>query len=214
MQTGGVSSPGTGRAYSFVSRWALGAPREACWAVLADPELSWPRWWPGLRGRVVALTDDGARQGSRAALAFRTPFGRRLRLELEATTVEPPSSARFEVTGDLVGTGVVTVSDAGPGASVVVVHWDVRTARWWLDPVGPLSRPLAVWSHARVMRAGGRGLAADLAGGRIPEDSGGDVAAAEGLQPDGAQSQGDRHQPSGGDAVVRVHGQRAEVVER
>jgi hypothetical protein len=138
--------------------------------VLADPELSWPRWWPGLQGRVLALTDDGARQGSRAALAFRTPLGRRLRLELEATHVRPPGAARFAVTGDLVGTGLVTVSDAGPEASVVVVHWDVRTARWWLDPVGPLSRPLAAWSHARVMRAGERGLAAALVAAAVPAD--------------------------------------------
>jgi hypothetical protein len=151
-----------------VSRWTLAAPREACWALLADPELSWPRWWPGLRGHVVVLTDDDARQGSRAALAFRTPFGRRLRLELEARAVVPPSSARLAVTGDLVGTGLVTVSDAGPQASVVVVHWAVRTARWWLDPVGPLSRPLAAWSHARVMRAGERGLAAALVAVGVP----------------------------------------------
>lgn len=161
-----MPSPRTGRDYSFVSRWTVAAPREACWAVLADPELSWPRWWPGLSGRVLALSADDARQGSRAALAFRTPFVRRLRLELTATHVEPPSSARFAVTGDLVGTGVVTLA-GGAGSTLVTVLWDVRTASRWLDPVGPLSRPLARWSHARVMRTGGRGLAAEL-GGRAP----------------------------------------------
>ncbi|MGC5167632.1 hypothetical protein [Luteimicrobium sp. DT211] len=157
-----MPSPRTGRDHAFVSRWSVAAPREACWAVLAAPELSWPRWWPGLRGSVLALTDDDARLGSRAALAFRTPFGRRLRLELEAVAVEPPSSARFAVAGDLVGVGVVTLADDGPSATVVVVRWDVRTARWWLDPLGPWSRPLAAWSHARVMRAGEHGLAGAL----------------------------------------------------
>ena len=169
-QTGGVPSPRSGRDYSFVSRWTVAAPREACWAVLADPSLSWPRWWPGLEGRVLALTDDDARQGSRAALAYRTPLGRRLRIELVAAHVAPSAAVRFDVTGDLAGTGLVTLGDDGarPGGTVVTVHWDVRTVRWWLDAFGAWSRPLAAWSHARVMRAGERGLAAVL---RVPAPS-------------------------------------------
>ena len=179
--------------------------------MLADPELSWPRWWPGLRGRVLALSADDARQGSRAALAFRTPFVRRLRLELTAAHVEPPAAARFAVTGDLRGVGVVTLADDG-AATVVTVHWDVRTATRWLDPVGPLSRPLARWSHAHVMRAGERGLAGELT---VPRSwSRGDVTATERLEAEHAQGEGDRGQPGRGDGGVRVDREGAQVVER
>ena len=214
-QTGNVPSPRTKRAYAFVSRWTVAAPREACWAVLADPELSWPRWWPGLAGRVLALTDDDARQGSRAALAFRTPLGYRLRLELVAAHVAPPSGVRFDVTGDLAGTGAVTLDGGGDGGgrTTVTILWDVRTTRRAMNLAGPALAPLFGWAHRRVMRAGERGLAGALAEAAGPSRSGGDVATAEPLEPENAQRRGDHDEPCRGRGVVRVDGEGAQVVE-
>ena len=186
--------------------------------MLADPELSWPRWWPGLAGRVLALTDDDARRGSRAALAFRTPLGYRLRLELVAAHVAPPSGVRFDVTGDLAGTGVVTLDGGGdPGRTTVRILWDVRTTRRAMNLAGPALAPLFGWAHRRVMRAGERGLAGALAEPAAPSRSrsrsGGDVATTERLEPHGAQRDGDRDEPGRGGGVVPVDGERAEVVE-
>lgn len=181
-----------------MSRWTLDAPREACWAVLADPALSWPTWWPGMSGEVVGL-GDGDGDGSRARLSYRAPLGYTLRIGLHARRVEPPSGARFDVSGDLVGTGVVTLASASPrraapavldvpGAptartaltvpqampdevTVVTILWDVRTTRPWMNALAPVLGGAFAWAHERVLRDGERGLRAHLA-------VGGDVAPA------------------------------------
>lgn len=147
-------------AYHLVTRWHLPAPRVACWAVLAEPSLSWPRWWPGLEGE-VAEPDRSAR------LTYRTGLGYRLGMVLRVEARCAPSSARFSVRGDLVGDAVVVLRDApGPGGAAgteLTLRWDVRTRRPWMNVLAPAARPAFAWAHARVMADGARGLAAHLA---------------------------------------------------
>lgn len=163
------------RRYRFETTWLLDAPVEACWAVLADPALSWPSWWPGLAGDVVEL-GPAARDhvGSRARLRYRSPFGFTLRIELALVAARPPVAATFAVRGDLVGRGTVDLApadarpggrcdkDPGPVGTRVVVGWDVATTRGWMNALGPVASPAFAWSHAHVMRRGGAGLAVRL----------------------------------------------------
>jgi hypothetical protein len=144
------------RRYRFTTVWHLPAGREAVWAVLADPVLTWPRWWPGLDATSVHAAGDDADGpvGSRAALVLRPArWAYALRFGLEITAADPPRAALLAVDGDLVG--------AGEGCTVIL-DWEVATTRRWMNLTAPLLTPVFARAHARALRAGERGLAADL----------------------------------------------------
>lgn len=145
--------------YRLRSTWLLAAPVETCWDVLADPTMSWPRWWPRVTAADVRARSDLV--GSTADVTFRTGlYALRLRLAVDAA--KPPRQVLLRATGDLVGTADVGLEPVGQHTRVEI-DWDVRTTRAWMNALGPvLARPFAA-SHAAVMRSGERGLTAYLA---------------------------------------------------
>lgn len=155
------------RRYGFTTVWHLPAGRDAVWAVLADPSMTWPRWWPGLSATSTTPAADGG-PGSSAAMVLRPArWAYALRFTLAITAVDPPRSAVLDVGGDLVGSGHVHLAGAGDGC-LVVLRWEVATARPWMNATAPLLAPVFAGAHARAMRAGERGLAAHL--GRTARD--------------------------------------------
>ncbi|WP_034648184.1 SRPBCC family protein [Cellulomonas sp. HZM] len=147
------------RHYHLRSVWSVDARADDVWAVLADPAMSWPRWWPGVRAERVEPREQLV--GSRAEVTFRARVGYGLRLRLLVTRATPPHAVTIATAGDLVGTADVTLRPDADRTSVTIV-WDVVTTLAWMNAVGPLlARPFAA-SHAAVMRAGERGLAAEL----------------------------------------------------
>ncbi|AEE46506.1 hypothetical protein [Cellulomonas fimi] len=144
------------RGYVLTSVWRVGAPLARCWDVLADPALTWPDWWPHLRTRDVAPADGLV--GSSATLLFRTPLGYPLRVALVVTAAESQRRVLVRATGDLDGTGDVRLTAAAADRTRIDVHWDVRTTPRWMNVTAPLLGRAFVASHARVMRAGERGL--------------------------------------------------------
>ncbi|RHA44467.1 SRPBCC family protein [Cellulomonas rhizosphaerae] len=161
-----MTRPVRRRPYRLGSTWLLGAPVDRCWQVLADPSMSWPLWWPGVRADGVDPVD--ALVVSSADVVFRTRVGYALRLHLVVEAAQAPSPVVLRTTGDRVGTADVALEPvAGPSPLVrVTVAWDVRTTRRWMNALGPvLARPFAA-SHAAVMRSGERGLTSYLAAGR------------------------------------------------
>ncbi|MFC0715186.1 hypothetical protein [Cellulomonas biazotea] len=153
------------RGYMLSSRWRVGAPLARCWEVLADPELTWPVWWPRLRTRDVAPVDGLV--GSSATLLFRTPLGYALKVGLVVDEADPHRRVLVSATGDLVGTGDVALTALAPERTQIAVVWDVRTTRRWMNATAPLLGGVFAASHARVMRAGERGLDAHLARTRV-----------------------------------------------
>lgn len=170
------------RRYTLTSLWSLGAPVARCWDVLADPGMSWPRWWPGVSAESVATTPDGL-TGSTATLRFRTPVGYALRVALVVEDACRHEWVRVRAAGDLVGTGFVTLEAPTPASTEIRVRWDVATTRSWMNLAGPLLARGFAASHAAMMRAGERGLAAYLAAGR---DGAGRAGPSGRAAPDGA----------------------------
>lgn len=138
--------------------------------MLADPAMTWPRWWPGVVARRVEPRDEHT--GSRATLAFRSPLGYAVVVDLVVLAAEPPHRVRIAVDGDLRGTADVRLTagrptGGGPAgtATTVDVLWRVATTRWWMNASAPLLHRAFAAAHARVMSAGERGLRAYLATG-------------------------------------------------
>ncbi|WP_344103991.1 hypothetical protein [Myceligenerans crystallogenes] len=152
-----------------MDRWRLPVAPERVWAVLADPGVTWPDWWPGMSEEaagVVSGPDGLGAPGSWVRLRLRSPIGGGVRIRLYLTGSRPPTPerggrARLQVSGDLRGIATVHVSrpddDAEPGCEVRLI-WIVTARRGPALLATRISRRLAAWAHARVMSAGERGL--------------------------------------------------------
>ncbi len=116
-------------------------------------------WWPA-----VEISDAPAETsvGGTFALSVRSPLGYRLRTHLTLTEVAPVRSLAASSVGDLRGHGRIELERAA-GGTIVTTRWDVVTARAWMNATAFLLRPLFAAAHARVMRAGERGLRAVVA---------------------------------------------------
>lgn len=147
--------------------------------MLADPRFTWPDWWPGLSAaetRPVVGPDGLAAPGTWARLRVRSPLGYSLgfRLDLRRTTAPSdgvPGRALLDVSGDLAGSAEVTVCAAGVGAvgsstdegsTEVRLLWQVSPVPAWFRAAARIGPGPLSWAHARVMRAGERGLAERL----------------------------------------------------
>ncbi|WP_246119453.1 SRPBCC family protein [Cellulomonas massiliensis] len=147
----------------------MDASPERCWDVLGDPRMTWPRWWPGVSARRVEPRDGPV--GSRATLAFRSPLGYALVVDLVVLAAEPPHRVRIAVDGHLHGTADVRLAGTSPtsaepdgSATTIDVVWRVATTRRWMNAAAPLLHRAFAAAHTRVMAAGEAGLQAHLAG--------------------------------------------------
>lgn len=179
-----------GSVFTLESAWRPPAPVARVWPVLADPRFTWPDWWPGLTASAthsVVGPDGLAAPGTWARLRVRSPLGYTLRFRLDlAQTTAPsdgePGLARLDVSGDLAGRAEVTVSGVsagsagegstsesttgeqltGAGSTQVLLVWRVTPVPAWFRASARIAPGPLAWAHARVMRAGERGLAARL----------------------------------------------------
>jgi hypothetical protein len=149
-------------AYSFVTVWTLEAPIEPVWQAIYHSE-DWPRWWRGVES--VTVLQPGDRQGLGAVRRFcwKSKLPYRLRFDMRVVRIEPPRLLEGHATGELEGEGVWRLEQSG-SVTTVRYDWNVRTARWWMNLIAPLARPLFEWNHDVVMRQGGDGLARLLGG--------------------------------------------------
>ena len=147
-------------AYRFLTTWLVGAPREAAWDVLQDAER-WPLWWRGVQR--VALLDPGDAEsvGSRYRIAWRSRVPYELEFDFTVRRVEAPRLMEGDAAGELAGTGCWRLFEQD-GVTAVVYEWNVRTAKRWMNLLGPVARPVFEHNHDLVMRWGGEGLAREL----------------------------------------------------
>jgi hypothetical protein len=83
--------------------------------------------------------------------------------DMRTTRIEALTVLQGEATGELIGTGR-WVLRSRDGATLVRYIWEVDTAKRWMNVVAPLVRPLFVWNHHAIMRAGEAGLRRHLEG--------------------------------------------------
>lgn len=156
-----------GGTYRLVTTWVLPRPPEEVWPVLTDPGLGWARWWPGLVAVPDGVPVAGGPEclvGRRARVRVRAAAGAYLlRFGVRVAEAQGPVRAVLDVRGDLIGTGVATLTGTPGGGCVVRLDWRVRTARGWMNRTSWLLAPVFRAAHRRVMRRGERGLRRYLA---------------------------------------------------
>jgi hypothetical protein len=152
-----------GAEYSFLSRWSVEVSAARCWEEIERmlrPDAAAATWWPAVE---LVTPPSRVARGEYLVLAVRSPLGYRLRVRLELVDVEPGRAIAAASTGDLRGSGRVEVAPAGPESATVTFRWEVATERRWMNATAWALRPAFERAHAHVMRAGERGLRAELA---------------------------------------------------
>ncbi|MBE1877709.1 hypothetical protein [Myceligenerans pegani] len=184
------------RTFRLITTWSIPAPAPRVWEVLADPGFTWPAWWPGLHAErvgMIAGPDGLGGAGSWVRLRVRSPVGGTLDLRLDLVEAHAPGPlrsgpehpgpehpgpgrpaqkrpgrAKLRVSGDLRGGGSVAVSERPDGPTEVRLTWVVIPTKGRPALVARAAPALCVWAHARVMRAGERGLTRHLARALAP----------------------------------------------
>jgi quercetin dioxygenase-like cupin family protein/uncharacterized protein YndB with AHSA1/START domain len=142
------------RPYLFVDEWDVGAAPEAVFGVLADAR-TYPLWW---RPVYLDVESDGpARVGSRSRQHFKGRLPYHLHTSSVITDFDPPNRLAADVSGDLRGRGVWTLTPVGLGTHVRF-DWQVHADRKLLQILTPLLRPLFRWNHSWAIQAAMRGL--------------------------------------------------------
>ncbi|MFF4226488.1 SRPBCC family protein [Streptomyces abikoensis] len=141
--------------YRFRDAWALPAPPDAVYAVLADAE-GYPAWWPQVR-RVEGADDISGTVRFRSLLPYELVIAAR-------ESRRDPAAGILEIvmTGDLEGWARWTIRSDGAGGSVARFEQDVDVRKPLMRRLALPGRPLFLVNHAWMMRAGRRGLRALL----------------------------------------------------
>ncbi|MFI8188866.1 SRPBCC family protein [Streptomyces sp. NPDC085946] len=144
--------------YRFRSRWTLPAPVPVVYAALERIE-DYPLWWPQVR-EVTRLDATGGVVRIRSLLPY----------DLTQTVHEgrrDPVAGVLEVglSGDIDGWARWTITAEGSG-TLARYDQEVDVRKPLLRRLAVPGRPFFHANHALMMRAGRRGLAARLSGGR------------------------------------------------
>lgn len=147
--------------YHFITTWRVPGTVEEITGILSDaPDLA--RWWPSVYLRVTVL-DPGAASGVGRVVDLYTkgwlPYT--LRWQFVVTDVRP-GTFTLRASGDFVGRGIWTLTQAGPEV-VVTYDWKVRADKPLLRRLSFLLKPIFSLNHHWAMRQGERSLLLELA---------------------------------------------------
>lgn len=147
--------------YRFLTHWRIfGTVREVSEVLGDSAELA--RWWPSVYLGVERVEPGDARGvGRRVRLHTKGWLPYTLDWELRVTESRQPLGFSIEASGDLAGTGVWTLEQAGAW-TLVTYDWRVRTEKPLLRVLSPLLRPVLEANHRWAMRMGEESLKLEL----------------------------------------------------
>ncbi|UYG04657.1 SRPBCC family protein [Halomonas sp. LR3S48] len=146
--------------FDFDTTWHFKAPVEAVFDALSD-SLHWPGWWPGLVDVQPLEAGDDQGIGRTQRFIWKSRLGYRLCFDICITRVAEPCLIEGVANGDVAGVGRWQLYGEKSGTRVRYI-WQVRTVRPWLSLLSRMARPLVLWNHRAMMRAGATGLANHL----------------------------------------------------
>jgi uncharacterized protein YndB with AHSA1/START domain len=140
--------------YVFVDEWDVAAPVEAVFDAIADA-TTYPEWWKPVYIDVEADGAPAVGVVSRQHFKGRLPY--HLRTTSTITRLERPALVEADVTGDLRGRGLWTLTPRD-GATHVRFDWQVFADRKLLRVLTPVLRPAFRWNHNWAIQRAMEGL--------------------------------------------------------
>lgn len=159
------------RRFDLSSAWHLPTTPEAVWEIIADVDMSWPKWWPHctfaaplVRTEPASDNREDILKATTAYLNFKASLGYTLTISIHPTTVATPRAIDFDAGGHLEGTGRVILSPEAKGEETRMdIEWRVRPTQRWMNFLAPVAAPAFTAAHALMMRQGEKGLIGALA---------------------------------------------------
>lgn len=142
--------------YRFVDNWFIKAPIDTVYHYISDPR-TYVQWWPSYDNVRILKDVPFPYVGGQAELIVRSPFGYRLRLEVEVTEANPPVYLKTISRGQLAGTSIWEFSEENDTTHAVWT-WIVRSDHPLLNRLEWLAKPIFAKSHVLASEKGHRGL--------------------------------------------------------
>lgn len=146
--------------YHFFTTWDLEAPIQTIWEAINDP-LHYSSWWKYVESVTEIEPSPPGGAGGLYLYRWKTALPYSLSFKTRHTRSEPPYLAEGTAKGELEGVGLWELKEMD-GFTRVTYDWRVRTTKPWMNLLAPLARPAFSWNHDKIMREGGRALAAHL----------------------------------------------------
>ena len=148
--------------YHFITTWRIPGTVEEITAVLGNA-TDLARWWPSVYLAVTELAagEPGTGLGRRIGLYTKGWLPYTLRWQFVVTEVHP-AGFTLQATGDFVGRGIWTFTQAGPDV-LVQYDWKVLADKPLLRDLSFLMKPIFSANHHWAMRMGERSLLLELA---------------------------------------------------
>jgi uncharacterized protein YndB with AHSA1/START domain len=140
--------------YLFVDEWDVAAPQDRVFDALADSR-TYPRWWTPTYREVAG--EEPPAVGTETHQRFKARLPYTLSTISRIVALEPPHSFEVEVSGDLRGHGIWTLTPRN-GKVHVRFDWHVHADRTLIRVLTPILRPLFRWNHNVAIRDAMRGL--------------------------------------------------------
>jgi hypothetical protein len=145
-----------GSQYSFSSTWRIAASQERVWRAFEEllPSENPFVFWPGMRSE--------RRGGPDIHVTAASPVGYTLRFRVFDVVSSPMKRVTLRADGDLLGRATMQLAAVDAVNSTIDVEWHVDVTQPWMRRMRFVLRPVFVFAHDVVMRAGERGLNAWL----------------------------------------------------
>lgn len=142
--------------YKFVDHWYIKAPVETVYEYISNPR-TYPQWWHWYDSVRITKEVEYPHIGGQAELLIRSPFGYRLKIEVETVAADPPHMLKTVSRGDLAGTGDWEFRQEGDTTHAIWT-WIVESNQPLLNRLEWLLKPVFAFSHVLVSGSGHRGL--------------------------------------------------------
>ena len=117
------------------------------WDVIGEVD-QFEAWWPWLEE--FHLDGGSLKKGAVLHGVIAPPLPYRMRIQIELTRCEPPSSIEALIHGDLEGDASFALRARGAGSSVEVA-WTVEMMQRPMRLADRMAHPLLQWGHDRVV---------------------------------------------------------------
>ncbi len=146
--------------YHFITTWHVPGTVEEITAILGNaPDLA--RWWPSVYLQVTELAaGDATGVGRVIDLYTKGWLPYTLRWQFVVTEVHPGGFS-LAASGDFVGRGIWTLTQAGPEVTVIY-DWKVRADKPLLRDMSVIMKPIFSANHHWAMRKGEESLNLEL----------------------------------------------------
>jgi hypothetical protein len=143
--------------YQLDSYWLVECPIERVWDAIHDV-AQWPHWWPYVKHVEKIPSGDDRDIGAvwRYTWATRLPYT--IVFDAKTSRIEKPHVLQATVLGEVEGKGCWTLTTENE-ATAIHYRWQVDATKRWMRLLAPIARPVFVWNHHAVMKAGAEGLA-------------------------------------------------------